>query len=146
MQGVAFRLQFADDQLHTSRYTIELTQLFIRITPKSQRAVIGHTDLMAVCQFDTFLAQKTTQRPDAVTRRTATRDDREDLGLRTDLQSRNHIGQSRWQVEVIGRKDQTDTFLGCPILLHGFGQSISRSFSRSANSRATARLFPVAEK
>ena len=63
---------------------------------------------MAVSQFNALLAQDATQHPHAITYHTAAGDNGKHVGLRTDAQLRYHIAQSGWQIEIVGRKDQTD--------------------------------------
>ncbi len=111
MERAAACLQFADDLLHARRHILKFLQLSVGIASESKRAVIGYADLVAIRQHDTLLAQHAAQRPDAVARHAAARNDGEDIRTGTDDESGYHSGHSGRQIEIVGREDQTDTLL-----------------------------------
>ena len=91
VKRVTFCLQLADNQLHASRHTFELTQLLVRITSECKSTIIGYRHLMTVSQFNALLAQDAAQHPHAITHHTAAGDDRKDVRFRTNVQLRYHI-------------------------------------------------------
>ena len=56
MERVGLRFDFAYDLLHASRNAFVFTQLLVGVSSECERTIIGHTDLVAVCQSDAFVA------------------------------------------------------------------------------------------
>ena len=111
-----------DDAVEAESKTLEFPCLLVGITPKCDGAVIRHANLVRISQFNTFLTQQTPQGPKTVACLSAAGRDCKDVRLLAYLQSRHECSHSRRHVEVIGRKDQTDTLLVRQVLLNRFGQ------------------------
>ena len=108
MQRVTFGLQFADDFVQAILHTLKLPKLFVRVASKCEGAVIRHTNLVAVCEYYTLLAQQMPQCPNTVTCLSAASNHGKDVCFWADTQLWHECSNNRRKVEIVGREDETD--------------------------------------